>query len=647
MRLGRLQFGIALALQKKSTPMKKLTYLSAMVACLMGSFGAKAQMGHIFTVAGNGMIGYIGDGGAATAAELNATEGVWGDGVGNIYFSDEGNNVIRKVTASTGIISTIGGNGTPGYMGDGGPGTAAEINTPYGLCADAAGNVFFADQGNNVIRRIDAISGFISTVAGGGSIFGDGGPATDAQINNPQCAFVDVSGNLYISEGARIRKVTAGTGIITTIAGTGISGYSGDGGSATLAQLSSSAAGMVTDAEGNLFFADRENNVIRRIDALTGFISTAVGTGTLGYSGDGGLASAATLNGPIGIGFDPGGNLIISDNQNNYVRRVDATTSVISTIAGNGTWAEITSEGLAAIGAPVHPEFIYVDGGGTIFYSDWGSKICKIIFPVPTEYLTVCQGSESNSINSYLEVFDDSVGQTITWALAVPPAHGIATASFVTVSTGGGVYPLGLGYFPASGYAGPDTFIVSTSYGSTIDSTTFVVTVVPNAIAGPIVGLDSVCLGVADTLRGVDSGGIWLGVSGLLTYSSTSIIVSDTVAGTYTIKYGVSNSCGTDTASFSLTVLPTLVCDGLAVKGAKEAGGLKIYPNPTNGLFYIDVPTGKYDGYTVTDAIGRVVTQSQLPSTHNVVDLASCALGLYYVVLKGVAGTVTAKMVKE
>ena len=169
----------------------------------------------------------------------------------------------------------------------------------------------------------------------------------------------------------------------------------------------------------------------------------------------------------------------------------------------------------------------------------------------------------------------------------------------------------------------------------------------PNAIAGPIVGLDSVCLGVADTLRGVDSGGIWLGVSGLLTYSSTSIIVSDTVAGTYTIKYGVSNSCGTDTASFSLTVLPTLVCDGLAVKGAKEAGGLKIYPNPTNGLFYIDVPTGKYDGYTVTDAIGRVVTQSQLPSTHNVVDLASCALGLYYVVLKGVAGTVTAKMVKE
>jgi Secretion system C-terminal sorting domain len=627
--------------------MKKLIYVSMLVANLVGPHTVSAQMGHIFTVAGNGTAGYSGDGAAATAAELNATEGVWGDAAGNIYFSDMDNYVVRKVAATTGIITTIAGNGSSGYSGDGGPGTAAEIGRPYGLCADAVGNVYFADPPNNVVRRIDAVTGFISTVAGGGSSLGDGGPATAAQVTTPICTYLDATGNLFIAAGARIRRVDATTGIITTIAGTGSSGYSGDGGPATLAQLASSAAGMAIDAAGNLFFADRGNNVIRRIDAGTGFISTAVGTGSSGYSGDGGSATAATLNGPIGIGFDPDWNLIVSDNQNNYIRRVDATTNIITTIAGNGSWGEITSEGLAAIGAPVHPEFIYVDGGGTIFYSDYGRKICKIVFPGAVQYLSVCQSSESNAINSYLGVYDDTVGQTITWALAVPPAHGTAIASFDTVSTGGEVYPVGLGYFPTSGYTGTDTFVVSTTYGGTTDSTTLVVTVVPIPIAGPIVGLDSVCIGSADTLAGADSGGTWVSVGGLLEVSPSGIVTGDTVAGTYTIKYAVANSCGIDSAAFTLSVLPTGECGGLSVKAATIFGKPDIYPNPANNLFFIDVPDGRYDRYTLTDALGRVVAKAPLSGTHNVVDATHYLPGLYCIRLQGAAGTETAKLLKQ
>ena len=214
------------------------------------------------------------------------------DASGNLYIADTGNNRIRKVSA-TGIITTVAGNGSAGYSGDGGPATSAQLDGPEGVAVDGSGNLYIADTCNNRIRKVSA-TGIITTVAGNGSAgySGDGGPATSAQLSLPAGVAVDGSGNLYIADSGnnRIRKVSA-TGIITTVAGNGSPGYSGDGGPATSAQLNQ-PAGVAVDASGNLYIADSSNNRIRKVSA-TGIITTVAGNGFDGYSGDGGPATSA------------------------------------------------------------------------------------------------------------------------------------------------------------------------------------------------------------------------------------------------------------------------------------------------------------------------------------------------------------------
>ena len=340
-----------------------------------------AQGGYVFTVAGDSIVGFSGDGGLATAASLGSTEGVWLDSAGDIFFTDLGNFRIRKINAATGIITTIAGTGTGGYTGDGILATDAEIYFPYGLFADNAGNCYFADRSNNRIRKIDAISGIINTVAGNGMVgfSGDGGQATNAKVNYPENVYIDRLGNMYITADSRIRKVSASTGIISTIAGTGTSGYLGDGGLATNAQIDGAAAGMIADSIGNLFFADRGNNAIRKINAITHIITTVAGTGVAGYTGDSGMATLARIYGPIGLSLDRFNNIIISDNTNNVIRKVDAVTGIITTIAGTGDPSDLSSEGLPALIATMHPEFLYINSVGTIYYSNFGRHICKIV----------------------------------------------------------------------------------------------------------------------------------------------------------------------------------------------------------------------------------------------------------------------------
>ena len=322
----------------------------------------------------------LGDNGPATAAYLGATEGVWLDNSHNIYISDLMHDRIRKVAAATGVITTIAGNGTGGFSGDNGLATNASISSPYGLYADVIGNVYFADKSNNRIRRIDAASGIITTIAGGGGTLGDNGQATDAKLDIPQNVYLDALENIYIGERGRIRKVTALTGIITTIAGNGTIGFSGDGGPATNAQLSTGPTGMAIDASGNLLFADRVNHRVRKINTVTGIITTIAGSNTFGYSGDGGLATNAQLRGPISIVLDKYGNLIIGDNVNNYIRKVDANTGVISTIAGVGPFTTgIFADGAPATSTEIHPEFLCIDTAGNIYYSNWGNLVRKIV----------------------------------------------------------------------------------------------------------------------------------------------------------------------------------------------------------------------------------------------------------------------------
>jgi len=346
-----------------------------------------ATTGIITTVAGNGAFGYSGDGGPATSADLNEPGGVAVDAAGDLYIADTDNSRIRKVAATTGIITTVAGNGTSGYSGDGGPGTSAELNDPFGVAVDAAGNLYIADTGNYRIRTVAATTGIVTTLAGNAPCYladvgpsctcysGDGGPATSAQLNVPAGTAEDAAGNLYIADTAnsRIRKVAAATGIVTTVAGNGAYGYSGDGGPATSAQLNF-PPGVAADSGGNLYIADYDNARIRKVAAATGIITTVAGNGTAGYSGDGGPATSAQLNGPFGAAVDAAGNLYIDDEGNGRIRKVAATSGIITTVAGNGT-AGYSGDGGPATSAQLdRPSGAAVDAAGNLYIADEGNN---------------------------------------------------------------------------------------------------------------------------------------------------------------------------------------------------------------------------------------------------------------------------------
>ena len=299
----------------------------------------------INTVAGNNTSGSgsgtSGDGGPATAASLLTPIDVISDNNGNVYLTDGATNnfSIRKVDAN-GIISRFAGNNTAGFSGDGGPATAAQLNNPWGLAFDPSGNMLISDAVNRVIRKVNT-SGIISTIAGIPGSYGfsgDGGQATAAQLGAPAGLCTDAAGNIYFADPGKhvVRKISI-TGIITTVAGTGgSSGYSGNGGQATAALLNS-PYDVCIDGAGNLYIADKGNHAIRKVNT-SGVISTVAGIGGSlngGFTGDGGNATAAKLNNPQSISIDPSGNLYISDYTNNRIRKVNSA-GIISTIAGNG-----------------------------------------------------------------------------------------------------------------------------------------------------------------------------------------------------------------------------------------------------------------------------------------------------------------------
>jgi sugar lactone lactonase YvrE len=283
--------------------------------------------GKISTIAGNGTIGNAGNGGPAISAQLNFPVGVTVDHSGNVYIADHFNNAIRKVSVS-GILTTVAGTGMSGYSGDGGLAVAAELQNPFDVTIDNTGNIFIADAMNNRIRKVNS-SGLITTIAGNGSIgyTGDGVAATTVALNRPNKVITDNFGNVYISDcfNHRVRKVSP-SGIITTIAGNGTSGFGGDGGDATAAQLNQ-PSGLAIDNAGNIYIADAYNNRIRKV-AVNGLISTVAGTGISGYSGDGGAATSAQFNVPNDVAISSTNTLYISDWNNNVIRRMDATASV-------------------------------------------------------------------------------------------------------------------------------------------------------------------------------------------------------------------------------------------------------------------------------------------------------------------------------
>lgn len=357
--------------------MKKYNYLPLFIAGIITGSAGFMQAQTITTFAGNQVAGYSGDGSQATAAEIHNPMGIAKDASGNIYIADDYNNVIRKVNTS-GVISTFAGNGTYNYSGDNGPATAAEIGDPQGVAVDASGNVYIADKGNNRIRMVDG-GGTITTYAGNGTagFLGDGGAATDAQLHNPDAVAVDPSGNVYIADltNDRIRMVNT-SAIISTFAGTGVKGFSGDGGPATAAEIYYCYA-LGTDASGNVYIGDQANHRLRKVNT-SGIISTIAGTGTAGYSGDGGAATAAELDFVTGITTDAVGNVYFSDASTQYVRIVFSTGG-IATIAGTGT-AGFSGDGGPATAAQLHnPYGLAMASGGVMYVAeDLNNDVRKI-----------------------------------------------------------------------------------------------------------------------------------------------------------------------------------------------------------------------------------------------------------------------------
>ncbi|PZF70923.1 NHL domain-containing protein [Taibaiella soli] len=342
--------------------------------------------GVINTIAGTGTGGYSGDNGLATNAKISFNQNYQNialDAAGNIYLPDYTNFRVRRVDAVTDTITTFAGNGASGFAGDNGPAVNAQLGSVYAVAMDPVGNLYVADMGNDRIRKVTAGTGIITTVGGNGvvSFGGDGGAAAGAQFGNSiQGVAADVAGNVYISDGAnyRVRKVTAATGIIATFAGNGTSGSAGDNGPATSANLNA-LGGLATDAAGNVYIADRSNHKIRKVNAA-GTITTIAGNGSAAMAGDNGAATSASLNYPAAVALDAAGNLYIADASNNRVRKVDAS-GIITTFAGTGSTA-YNGDTLAPTATNLYnPAGLAIDAAGNVYISESSNNRVRKITP--------------------------------------------------------------------------------------------------------------------------------------------------------------------------------------------------------------------------------------------------------------------------
>src|SRR5438552_3163460 len=362
--------------------------------------------GIITTFAGSGPGGYYsggysGDGGPATSARLNLPGEIAFDSNGNLFIADSQNGRIRRVDASTGIITTVAAKSGFTFRGDGGLATAASFNHPAGVALDTNGNLFIADAYNCRVRRVDASSGIITTVAGNGefSFSGDGGPAIAASLWLPIGVRVDTDGNLFIADlyNHRVRRVDASTGIITTFAGSGQSGVSGDGGLATSVDIS--PVGVAIESSGNLLIADADSKRVRRVNLSTNIVATVAGNGEFCFYGDGGPALAASLCAPQGLTADPSGNLLAYDSNNGRVRRINAETGQITTVAGGGNPADGLGDNAPAAQATFSGSGLAADARGNMFITDWSNFRVRRV-DAATGIITTVAGSGGRGGNS-------------------------------------------------------------------------------------------------------------------------------------------------------------------------------------------------------------------------------------------------------
>lgn len=597
----------------------------------------------ISTVAGNGVAAYGSDNVPATATPLNEPHGVAFDAFGNMYIADALNHRVRKVDAF-GVITTIAGNGTAGNLGDGGPATAAELRTPYAVAFDHSGNLYVGDLANCTVRKITP-SGTILPFAGLGGIgnTGDGGPATAALLGDVSGVAVDANDNVYITLTGYncVRKVDA-AGIITTVAGTGVLGFSGDGGPATAAKLNTPHS-VAFDAAGNMYIADQYNCRVRKV-STGGIITTVVGSGTCGSSGNGGPATAADITNPTGITFDAAGNMYVACYNELVVRKVDPA-GIISAFAGvtyvsgyNG------DDGIADTSQLNYPYNVAAGPDGNIYIADQlNNRIRKVTSPPCTTVHagtvssiygdTICTGESAllntNAMNAgsgfmYLWQFSPD---GVTWFYGSSTAPGYLTDPLTAVR-----YYRFIAMCPAAG-ADTSAAIAITPVNSLVPSVTIT--------ASPGV---TISVGVSDTFRAtVVNGGTtpayqWIKNGVPIPGAVNSAYITDTLADNDTISCIVHSSvlCTTPDSAISNMQIIHLVPDGIS-QAPNYGSKISIYPNPGRAAFHVAGSVlGSDISIQVYNATGTLVYTTTASAAGNKMDAlvslpATCADGIYTV----------------
>ncbi len=533
-----------------------------------------AMPGIIKTIAGTGAWNYTGDNGPASSATLRQPQGVALDGSGNLYIADLINQVIRKVS-STGIITTVAGTGYAGFSGDNGPAIAATLNSPTAVALDGAGNLFIADFGNNRVRELSGSSGIITTVAGGGTGgsgadgLGDGGLSTAAILNGPSDLAVDPAGDIYIADSfdGLVREVNASSGVITVIAGGGNGGGSdgwGDGGEATSAVLAN-PTGIALDISGNLYIADNGHNVVREVNASTGVITVVAGNGASGYRGDHNPAVSAELKRPWTVRIDACGDLYIADYGNSAIRQVSGATGIITTFAGTGSGGYAGDGGFSNAAQLQNPTGLAVDAGGNIYIADYANNVIRRVamtistlsFPATAVGKTsVMQVAIANTGNQSLGLSGLSIAgnfvQTSSGGNDCSPSSSIAS---------GGACSVAVAFAPTA--AGSSTGSIAYTTNS-LNSPGSSQTVVLNAMGTPGTAAQATLSPASLTFGNQTVGSA--SAPQTITFSNTGgaavSISSIWLSGQNASDFGMSTTCGTSVApgascAVSITFSPT------------------------------------------------------------------------------------------
>ena len=541
----------------------KKNFLLIALSIFLALTGHKTYAQNIYTFAGTGTTGYTGDGGYAPTATLFGPVGITTDPVGNVYFCDSRNNVIRKIT-SAGIITTFAGSGTAGYAGDGGPAILANLRRPAGIALDIHGNFYISDLGNNVIRKIDT-AGNISTIGGNNTagFSGDGGPATAAQLREPSGIAVDSTGVVYFSDSRNhVIRMIDGLGNISSIVGNHTAGFSGDGGAAGSAELNR-PLGLARANNGTLYIADSRNSVIRVVSG--GMINTFAGNTTPGYSGDGGPATAANLYAPNAVAIGHLGKIYIGDSSNTV--RVVGANDTITTFAATGTPGYAGDGGLATAAKLTNADGIAVDNANNVYISTYGNNVIRRVgAPVPGITITsntgdtICFGNMFHFTATAVADTAPHYQWQVNGANVGTDSFGYTTATLVT----GDIVTCQL-LDSVGGIA------MAVSNNLRLDS-------LPRngAIAGP----PTLCIGNVANLTHLGGGpaggtGVWMLTNpAFATLTTPPTRVTGVSAGIDTVYYIASNMCGTDSSRFVFNVVvnnigkisgPSKICTGSTV----------------------------------------------------------------------------------